>query len=122
MPKSTLEETLSLCKFYLHKKFISKHQLQVLIGHLMFLHKAIKPARAFINHILALLRRGMGTAAKVAIDEGTKLDLQWFMACAHAVNGTIQIFKSVDPWIKIFVDASLTGLGGSLVSTFMSFQ
>jgi hypothetical protein len=111
IPKSKLEETLSLCKFYLYKKFISKHQLQVLIGHLMFLHKAIKPARAFVNCILALLR-GMGTTAKVAIDEGTKRDLQWFMACAHVVNGTVQIFKSVVPWIKIFVDASLTGLGG----------
>jgi hypothetical protein len=54
----------------------------------------------------------MGTAAKVAIDEGTKRDLQWFMACAHAVNGTVQIFKSVVPRIKIFMDASLTGLGG----------
>jgi hypothetical protein len=87
----------------------------------MFLHKAIKPARAFVNRILALLRE-MGTAAKAAIDEGTKRDLQWFMACAHAVNGTVSIFKSLRPQVEIFVDASLTGLGGSLVSTFMSYQ
>jgi hypothetical protein len=61
--------------FIIFFKFISKHQLQFLIGHLMFLHKAIKPARAFVNRILALLR-GMGSAAKVVIDEGTKRDLQ----------------------------------------------
>jgi hypothetical protein len=113
IPKSKLEETISLCKFYYFKKFITKHQLQVLIGHLIFLHKAIKPARAFVNRILALLRK-MGAATKVAIDEGTKQDLQWFMACAHAVNGTIYIYKSVQPRIEIFVDASLTGLGGVL--------
>jgi hypothetical protein len=113
IPKSKLDETLSLCKFHFHKKFITKNQLQVLIGHLIFLHKAVKPARVFINRILALLRK-MGEAAKVAIDEGTKWDLQWFMACAHAVNGTITIFKCTRPRLDIFVDASLTGLGGVL--------
>jgi hypothetical protein len=56
----------------------------------------------------------MGDAAKVAIDEGTKRDLQWFMACAHAVNGTVKIYKSVLPRIDIFADTSLTGLGGVL--------
>jgi hypothetical protein len=113
IPKQKLLETISLCKFYFFKKFITKNQLQVLIGHLIFLHKAVKPARVFVNRILALLRK-MGDAAKVAIDEGTKRDLQWFMACAHAVNGTVKIYKSVLPRIDIFVDASLTGLGGVL--------
>jgi hypothetical protein len=113
IPKSKLEETISLCRFYYFKKFITKNQLQVLIGHLLFLHKAIKPARAFVNRILALLRK-MGTATKVAIDEGTKQDLQWFMACAHTANNTIHIYKCVQPRIEIFVDASLTGLGGVL--------
>jgi hypothetical protein len=113
IPKSKLEETISLCKFYYFKKFITKNQLQVLIGHLMFLHKAVKPARVFVNRILALLR-SMGAAPKVAIDEGTKRDLQWFMACAHAVNGTTKIYKCMLPRIDIFVDASLSGLGGVL--------
>jgi hypothetical protein len=77
----------------------------------MFLHKAVKPARVFINRILALLRN-MGAATKVAIDEGTKWDLQWFMAYARAVNGTTKIYKCMLPQIDIFVDASLSGLGG----------
>jgi hypothetical protein len=33
IPKSKLEETVSPCRFYFVKKFISKNQLQVLIGH-----------------------------------------------------------------------------------------
>jgi hypothetical protein len=112
IPNTKLHETISLCNFYLNKKYISKHQLQVLIGTLMFLHKAIKPTRVFVNRILALLRN-MGHATKAAIDEGTKRDLQWFKACAHAINGTVQIFKCVRPRIDIFVDASLSGLGGA---------
>jgi hypothetical protein len=87
--------------------------LQVLIGHLMFLHKAIRPARVFVNRILALLRK-MGGANRAAIDEDTKGDLQWFTACAHAINGTVSIYKCLQPQIDIFVDASLTGLGGVL--------
>jgi hypothetical protein len=81
----------------------------------MFLHKAIKPARLFVNRILALLRN-MGQAASVAIDEGTGQDLRWFLACAHAANGTISIYKCLRPQSNIFVDASLSVIGGGLNS------
>jgi hypothetical protein len=74
IPKSKLKETISLWKFYFFKKFITIKQLQVHIGHLMFLHKAVKPARVFFNWIMALIRH-IGAATKVAIDEGTKQDL-----------------------------------------------
>jgi hypothetical protein len=80
----------------------------------MFLHKAIKPVRVFVNRILALLRK-MSAGAKTAIDEGTKCDLQWFIACAHAVNGTIKIYKCVLPCI----DTSLTGLGGGVFNNYV---
>jgi hypothetical protein len=77
----------------------------------MFLHKAIKPARVFVNRILSLLRE-MGDDTRVAISEGAKRDLSWFMACAHAINGTVNIYKCLLPRIEIFVDASLKGVGG----------
>jgi hypothetical protein len=113
IPHIKLQEVLSLCKIYFSKSKITKKQLQALLGSLMFLHKAIKPARLFVNRILALLR-DMGEAASIAIDEGCKQDLQWFMACAHAVNGTVSFYKCVRPRLDIFVDASLHGLGGAL--------
>jgi hypothetical protein len=113
IPNIKLLEIISLCKHYFSKKFISKNQLQALIGSLIFLHKAIKPARIFVNRILALLRK-MGQATKIAIDEATKQDLRWFIACAHAVNGSVSIYKCLQPRIDIFVDASLRGIGGVL--------
>jgi hypothetical protein len=70
IPKSKLTEVMDLCNFHLNKKSISKTKLQALIGSLIYLHKAIKPAWIFVNRILALLR-SMGDAARVAIDEGT---------------------------------------------------
>jgi hypothetical protein len=113
IPNIKLQEIISLCNHYFSKKSISKNQLQALIGSLIFLHKAIKPARTFVNRILALLRK-MGEATVIAIDEGTKQDLQWFIACAHAVNGSVKIYKCLQPRLQIFIDASLRGLGGVL--------
>jgi hypothetical protein len=75
IPTTKLQEVLSLCKIYVSKSKITKRQLQALLGSLMFLQKAIKPARLFVNRILALLRN-MGTTASVAIDEGTYQDLR----------------------------------------------
>jgi hypothetical protein len=112
IPWSKLQEIISLCYHHIGKSSIPKQKLQALIGSLMFLHKAIKPARLFINRILALLR-SMGDMGRVAIDEGTKQDLRWFILCAHGVNGTVKIYKCCYPRIEIFVDASLKGVGGA---------
>jgi hypothetical protein len=92
IPHTKLQEVLSLCNIHISKSKITKNQLQALLGSLMFLHKAIKPARLFVNCILALLR-DMGLAASAAIDEGTRQDLRWFIACAHASNGTFRSFQ-----------------------------
>jgi hypothetical protein len=94
--------------------------LQTLIGSLIFLHKVIKPARLFVNPILTLLR-DMGEAPQVAINEGTHQDLGWFIACAHAVNDFVTIFKCLRPRLDIFMDASLQGLGGALGSMVYRF-
>jgi hypothetical protein len=79
----------------------------------MFLHKAIKPVQLFVNHILTLLR-DMCEATSIAIDEGSIKDLQWFIACAYAINNTASIYKCVQPWLDLFVDALLHGLEGPL--------
>jgi hypothetical protein len=79
----------------------------------MFLHKAIKPAWLFVTHILALLQE-MGEATAIAIDEASKQDLEWFIACARSINSTISIYKFLQPRIHLYVDASLHGLMGAL--------
>jgi hypothetical protein len=111
IPNIKLAETISLCEHYISKKFITKNQLQVLIGHLMFLHKAIRPAN-LLGYSLIASWLYLGKWEKVAIDESTKRDLQWFIACAHAINGTVSIYRCRRPRIDIFMDASLSGLGG----------
>jgi hypothetical protein len=76
----------------------------------MFLPKAFKPVRLFDNSILALLQN-IAELTYISIDEGFKQDLQCFIACAHAINETLSVYKYVQPWLDLYVDASLHGLG-----------
>jgi hypothetical protein len=87
IPWTKLQEILLLLTT-LAKTSSQKNKLQAPIGSLIYLRKATKPAIVFVNRILALLRK-MGNTAKVAIDSGTKQDLQWFILCAHVVNSSV---------------------------------
>jgi hypothetical protein len=63
----------------------------------------------------------MCSASNITIDEGTVKDLRWFTQCARSVNGTVRFLKSVHPQTEIFVDASLTALGGSWAIGYIPF-
>jgi hypothetical protein len=111
IPLAKLQDVITLCQKYLNLKFITKNGLQALIGSLIYIHKAVKPACIFVNCNLTLLKN-MGSACRVAIDTGTKSDLRWFIACAHAVNKIVHIHKELHLRIHITVDASVQNLGG----------
>jgi hypothetical protein len=57
IPEKKMADIIDICKLYLNKKHISRTQLQSLIGSIIFMHKAVKPAHIFINRILALLKK-----------------------------------------------------------------
>jgi hypothetical protein len=80
IPKEKLKAIVQMCKRYISYKKINKHQIQSLLGNLIYIHKAIIPARLFVNRVIALL--------KVVLDKGNilitrdfKRDLHWFVAC-----------------------------------------
>jgi hypothetical protein len=121
IPLAKLQDVITLCQKYLNLKFITKNGLQALIGSFIYIHKAVKPDRIFVNCILTLLRN-MGSACRVAIDRGTKRDLRWFIACAHAVKEIVYIHKDLRSLVHITVDASLQNLGGTLGSRVYRLQ
>jgi hypothetical protein len=101
-----------MCKKYLNYRKISKVQIQSLLGNLIYIHKAVSPARLFVNRIIALLKvapeRGY-----VQVGADFKRDLSWFTAFAVLYNGFTK-FNSVvkQPDFTVYVDACLSGLGG----------
>ena len=78
----------------------------------MYLHKIIKPARIFVNRILATFRNNF-TARKIELSREFHQDLNWFLTFLPSFNGTSKIFRNPIPANnQLFIDACLTGVGG----------
>ena len=102
-----LNEIVHKCSEVLKKKSISVKHLQFVIGLLLFIHKAVKPARIFVNRMLQSLRNSQGMEF-VNVDAEMLKDLRWFVkfvakynGCSKYVHTPIQSFQQVE------LDASL---------------
>ena len=58
IPPEKLHQVTDMVNEWLAKETCTKRQLQSLLGLLLYVHKCVKPARAFLNRMLALLRSG----------------------------------------------------------------
>ena len=95
---------------WLTKKTCTKRQLQSLLGLLLYIHKCAKPAHAFLNRMLALLRSGHATP-KIDLTSDFRCDLRWFGKFLPLYNGvSLYDHRPVDFTLEL--DACLTGLGG----------
>jgi hypothetical protein len=105
-----------MCKRYIVYKIINKHQIQSLLGNLIYIHKAITPARLFVNRVIALLKV-TPDKGNILITQEFKRDLHWFIACADLYNG-ISNFEGriIFPDYEVFVDASGVGLGACVAN------
>ena len=65
----------------------------------------------YLNRMLALLRRHH-TCSNIIPDDGYYLDLLWFILFLKQFNGVV-IFHKGNISKIVFVDATLTGIGGS---------
>jgi hypothetical protein len=78
---------------------------------LIYLHKAIKPARLFVNRIIGLLRI-VPNNGFVHVGQEFKQDLEWFCRFAQTYNGITRFSKeTVFIDYEVYTDASLTGIG-----------
>ena len=105
-----LEEIASLCQLSLVHHRFTKQEFQSLLGKLLYISRCVKGARVFINRMLAVLWANHDTAC-IYPDEGFYQDLLWFVNFMKQFNGVVA-FKRVPIAHKIFVDATLTGIGG----------
>ena len=69
------------------KTHVSKKAMQSLLGKLLYLHKCVLPARAFINRILDLFRTNCH-AKKIWLNDGFHKDIQWFLTFLPKFNGS----------------------------------
>ena len=106
IPPDKCMQILDACKWCLSKTFLTKKQLQSLLGKLIYLHRCVKPARVFVNRLLNNLRH---STPCIPVTDQMKQDLHWFVHFLNRFNGQFHHERTL---IDVYVDASLTGLGG----------
>ena len=110
IPTKKLLEIKELCKDWVSKKYATKNQFQSLLGSLLYITKCVKPARFFLNRMLALFRSYFQNQ-RIPLSASFFKDLNWFNTFLNSYNG-ITYYDSHPVDESIFLDACLTGLGG----------
>ena len=111
VPAEKLEKIKQMCTQWLGKIRATRKQIQKLLGHLLYIHKCIPPARLFTNRILQTLR-STPRVGYVKLSPSFHKDITWFCVFLEYFNGTVKIHPSVAVHCNhIFVDASLRNLG-----------
>ena len=110
IPPEKLQEIIDMCKNWSKNATCTKNKLQSLLGSLLYVSKCVKPARVFLNRMLQVLRQ---QAHKPILTLPTAFfkDLQWFNTFLTQYNG-VTMYEVRPVSADIFLDASLTGLGG----------
>ena len=110
IPDEKMTQIIQNVEAWRSKSFCSRRQLQSLLGHLLYVHKCVKPARFFVNRMLDLLRSNYDQE-KIKITQEFKHDLRWFSRFLQTYNG-VSIYDHPPANHTIELDACLTGLGG----------
>ena len=110
VPPETLASLVTMCQQWKNKKSCTKRQLQSLLGSLLFISKCVRPARIFLNRMLAFLRC-MGVQKMATLTSEFFRDLNWFCTFLKQFNSVVYY----DPrpiQAELHLDACLTGMGG----------
>ena len=103
IPPDKLCDVTSTVRQWLLRDVASKHELQSILGLLLYVHKCIKPA-------LDLLRFAH-SHQKVTLTPDFKRDFKWFAKFLPEYNGlSLYDHRPID--VTLELDACLTGLGG----------
>ena len=94
--QNKLEEIYAECLQISTKTHLTRKKFQSLFGKLMYLHKIIRPARIFVNRILATFRNNF-TERKIKLSKEFFQDLNWFLTFLPPFNGISKIFKNPIP-------------------------
>ena len=115
-----MNEICDICLAYVSKTKVTKPQFQSLLGSLLYITKCVKPARFFLNRMLTLLRQQVAKNY-IVLDHEFQKDLNWFNTFLLQYNG-ITFYDKPIPQHKVFLDASLQGLGGVLKNMVYTLQ
>ena len=113
IPKDKLLEIkqLHVCCDWAKHTTATRNQLQKLTGKLLYVHRCVQPAHMFVNRILGVLRSAP-MRGKVTLPSGFFKDIEWFNKFLEKFNGVVKIHNKKSKCHEVYVDASLTRVGG----------
>ena len=76
IPEGKMADISETVNQFAKKTFMSKRELQSLLGKLLYISKIIRPARGFLNRMLQTLWNMQG-CNKVKINDNFRRDLNW---------------------------------------------
>ena len=91
------------------KTTATRRGLQKLVGHLMYLHKCIHPARLFVNRVLQALHNAP-LQGRTSLTAAFFKDIAWFRKFMASFNGRAKFTDFGKPSVQLHVDACLEGI------------
>ena len=110
IPQEKLQQIRGLCTLWSTKTTATRKELQKLVGHLMYLHKCIQPARLFVNRVLQALRNAP-LQGRTSLSAAFYKDIAWFSKFMASFNGHSKFDGFSLPTVQLHVDACLEGIG-----------
>ena len=122
MPEDKIHDALQLAQVWESKKSATKRELQSLIGKFAHIAKCVRPARLFINRMLAALRAAPEHGV-IHLDLDFQRDAAWFRQFLPSYNGINLLAYPLLPDNEVvYLDSCLTGVGAIYKSEFYSMR
>lgn len=113
LPDEKLQETKTRVKAALQKFFLSRNELEFLMGFLLFAAKVVVPGRAFLQRLFNKLTNTW--RAFVHLNQKIKADLLWWHHFLPKWNG-IRMIRPCRPIFQLWTDASgIYGMGAYIL-------
>ena len=97
-------------KTWYRKTVATKQELQSILGKLMWISRAVRHSRAFINRIISEIKKLTAQKQKITLSQDVRKDLLWWFKFMEVFNG-IELIIPNDVSINIAGDACPMGLG-----------
>ena len=88
LPQEKITKLKALLREWYGRRFPSKHQLQVLIGHLSHAATVVKLGRIFIKHLIDTMKIPSQRDQKVHLNSQCQADIHWWATFIESWNGS----------------------------------
>ena len=109
VPEEKLVQIRTMVSEWSGRAKCTRKQLQSLLGHLIYIHKCVKPSRIFVNRMLDLLRSHYDDSS-ILLSPDFHRDLKWFSKFLEKYN-LVSFYDNRSVNVTLELDACLTGLG-----------